>query len=108
MVFRIVPEYRRLIRFKLGKYDGAPQGPGIVLALPFYHSSMMVDLREDVFDVEPVPQDSALWGTQNLRITAHIAAISHPHLIVPILVENYRRYTNRQPLRHVVDFDAGY
>ena len=62
----------------------------------------------DVFDVEPVPQDSALWDTPNLTITAHIAAISHPHLIVPILVENYRRYTNRQPLRHVVDFDAGY
>jgi len=62
----------------------------------------------DVFDVEPVPQDSALWDTPNLTITAHIAAISHPHLIVPIFVENYRRYTNEEPLRYVIDIDAGY
>ena len=62
----------------------------------------------DVFDEEPVPQDSPLWDTPNLSITAHIAAISHPSLIVPIFVENYRRYTNKQPLKYVIDFDAGY
>jgi len=62
----------------------------------------------DVFDEEPVPQDSTLWDTPNLLITAHIAAISHPSLIVPIFVENYYRYVHKQPLNYVVDFDAGY
>ena len=62
----------------------------------------------DVFDEEPVPQDSPLWDTPNLSITAHIAAISHPFLIVPIFVENYRRYTNKQSLKYVIDFAAGY
>ena len=62
----------------------------------------------DVFDDEPVPKNSPLWDTPNLSITAHISAISHPMLIVPIFVENYRRYTNRQPLNYVVDFDTGY
>ncbi|MDH5345043.1 MAG: D-2-hydroxyacid dehydrogenase [Gammaproteobacteria bacterium] len=62
----------------------------------------------DVFDEEPVPDDSPLWTTPNLSITAHIAAISHPLLIVPIFVDNYRRYVAGKPLRHVVDFDAGY
>jgi phosphoglycerate dehydrogenase-like enzyme len=62
----------------------------------------------DVFDEEPLPQDSPLWDTPNLSITAHIAAVSHPSLIVPIFVENYRRYINKQPLNYIVDFDAGY
>jgi len=62
----------------------------------------------DVFDEEPVPQDSPLWDTPNLSITAHIAAISHPSLIAPIFVENYRRYANKQPLKYVVDFGAAY
>ena len=62
----------------------------------------------DVFDEEPIPQDSPLWNTENLSITAHISAISHPLLIVPIFVENYRRYSDQRPLNYVVDFATGY
>jgi phosphoglycerate dehydrogenase-like enzyme len=62
----------------------------------------------DVFDEEPIPRKSPLWNTPGLSITAHIAAISHPSLIVPIFVENYRRYCDKQPLKYVVDFDRGY
>ena len=62
----------------------------------------------DVFDEEPVPPASPLWDTPNLTMTAHIAAISHPLLIVPIFVENYRRYAAGEPLKYVVDFDLGY
>jgi phosphoglycerate dehydrogenase-like enzyme len=62
----------------------------------------------DVFDDEPLPKDSPLWDTPNLSITAHIAAISHPLLLVPIFVDNYRRYMKNEPLRYVIDFDAGY
>ena len=53
MVFRIVPEYQRVVRFTLGKYDGVPRGPGWVWVIPFIHGTMTVDLREEVFDVEP-------------------------------------------------------
>jgi phosphoglycerate dehydrogenase-like enzyme len=62
----------------------------------------------DVFDEEPLPQDSPLWDVQNLLITAHIAAISDPVFIVPIFIENFGRYTKKQSLKYVVDFDAGY
>lgn len=62
----------------------------------------------DVFDDEPLPRDSPLWDVPNLYITPHVAAISHPALIAPIFVENYRRYINKQPLNYVVDFSSGY
>jgi phosphoglycerate dehydrogenase-like enzyme len=62
----------------------------------------------DVFDEEPVPAESPLWDAPNLSITAHIAAISHPSLIVPIFVDNYRRFITGKPLQYVVDFSAGY
>ena len=62
----------------------------------------------DVFDEEPIAQNSPLWDTPNLTITAHIAALSHPLLIVPIFIENYRRYIHQQPLKYVIDFNAGY
>jgi regulator of protease activity HflC (stomatin/prohibitin superfamily) len=52
-VFRIVPEYQRLVRFTLGRFDGVPRGPGWVWTIPFIHGATTVDLREEVFDVEP-------------------------------------------------------
>jgi regulator of protease activity HflC (stomatin/prohibitin superfamily) len=52
-IFKIVPEYQRVVRFTLGRYDGAPRGPGWVWVIPFVHGTNTVDLREEVFDVEP-------------------------------------------------------
>jgi len=62
----------------------------------------------DVFDEEPLPHDSPLWDTPNLSVTPHIAAISHPALITPIFIDNFRRYLRGHALQYVVDFDAGY
>jgi phosphoglycerate dehydrogenase-like enzyme len=62
----------------------------------------------DVFDEEPLPQDSSLWDTPNLSITAHIAAVSYPSMIVPIFLENYRRYLAGLDLKYIIDFESGY
>lgn len=51
--FKIVPEYQRVVRFTLGRFDGVPRGPGWVWTIPFVHATTTVDLREEVFDVEP-------------------------------------------------------
>lgn len=49
---RIVPEYQRLVVFRLGRVLGA-RGPGLVLLIPFVDKAERVDLRERFFDVEP-------------------------------------------------------
>lgn len=47
---RIVPEYQRLVVFRLGRSIGA-KGPGIVLLIPVIDRGVKVDLREQVREV---------------------------------------------------------
>lgn len=47
---RIVPEYQRLVVFRLGRSIGA-KGPGIVLMVPLIDTAVKVDLREQVREV---------------------------------------------------------
>jgi phosphoglycerate dehydrogenase-like enzyme len=59
----------------------------------------------DVFEVEPLPPDHALWRMANVIITPHCAAasprIAERHL--ETLLDNLRRFVAGQPLRNVVD-----
>ncbi|HUT20291.1 MAG TPA: paraslipin, partial [Anaerolineae bacterium] len=56
MAIRIVPEYSRLVVFRMGRSLGA-KGPGLVLLIPFVDRGTGVDLREDFFDV---PQQTCI------------------------------------------------
>jgi regulator of protease activity HflC (stomatin/prohibitin superfamily) len=47
---RIVPEYKRLVLFRLGRCVGA-KGPGIVIVLPGFDRVIPVDLREQVREI---------------------------------------------------------
>jgi len=47
---RIVPEYQRLVVFRLGRSIG-PKGPGLVLLFPVIDRAVKVDLREQVREV---------------------------------------------------------
>jgi regulator of protease activity HflC (stomatin/prohibitin superfamily) len=47
---RIVPEYQRLVVFRLGRSIG-PKGPGIVLLIPVIDRAVKVDLREQVREI---------------------------------------------------------
>jgi regulator of protease activity HflC (stomatin/prohibitin superfamily) len=61
MSVRVVPEYQRLVVFRLGRVIGA-RGPGLVLLIPVVDRGVRVDLRERFFDVPPQPcitQDNA-------------------------------------------------
>lgn len=52
LAVRIVPEYQRMVVFRLGRALGA-RGPGLILLIPFIDRGVRVDLREVFFDVEP-------------------------------------------------------
>lgn len=52
MSVRIVPEFKRIVVFRLGRSIGA-QGPGIIFLIPFLDKPVNVDLREVFFDVAP-------------------------------------------------------
>lgn len=47
---KIVPEYQRLVVFRLGRCIG-DRGPGIVLLIPFIDRAVRVDLREQVREI---------------------------------------------------------
>jgi phosphoglycerate dehydrogenase-like enzyme len=62
----------------------------------------------DVFQQEPLPQDSPLWNTPGVIVTAHMASTSRPKDIARIFRENYLRYVDDTPLKYAVDFARGY
>ncbi len=49
---RIVPEYERLVVFRLGRLIGV-KGPGLVIMVPIIDTAVKVDLREFVIDIPP-------------------------------------------------------
>jgi phosphoglycerate dehydrogenase-like enzyme len=65
----------------------------------------------DVFKEEPVPPTSPLWGLRQVLLSPHISPVS-PGRFWPrqldLFLDNWRRYSNGEPLRNIVDKRAGY
>jgi len=55
-VFRIIPQYERLVILSLGKYAGT-RGPGVVIVLPFIERPIKVDIREHFLEI---PRQTAI------------------------------------------------
>lgn len=64
----------------------------------------------DVFEREPLPQDSPLYEFENVIITPHVSGASPAYMdrAVPLFCENLRRYIKGEPLLNVVDKELGY
>lgn len=62
----------------------------------------------DVFEKEPLPEESPLWSMPNVIITPHNSATSLPKDIINIFTENYRRFVEKKPFQHVIEFSRGY
>jgi regulator of protease activity HflC (stomatin/prohibitin superfamily) len=75
---RIVPQYSRVVVFRLGKSLGA-KGPGFVLLVPFVDRAISVDLREVFFDVPP-----------QVCITADNASVSIDFLVYDKVIDPER------------------
>jgi phosphoglycerate dehydrogenase-like enzyme len=64
----------------------------------------------DVFEDEPLPEDSPFWRLENVLITAHYAGLisNYDQRAAEIFVDNLERYVAGKPLRNVVDKVLGY
>lgn len=62
----------------------------------------------DVFEVEPLPQDSPLWDMDNVFITPHIAAASSERTGVAYFSKVIHDHEKGLPLPNVVDVTRGY
>lgn len=64
----------------------------------------------DVFEKEPLPEESPLWSMPNVMITAHYSGLTpnYDNRAFEILLDNLRRYQSNQPLRNIVDKQLGY
>jgi phosphoglycerate dehydrogenase-like enzyme len=64
----------------------------------------------DVFEKEPLPQDSPLWELSNVVITPH-NSWSTPYLKereATLFLDNLDRYLRKASLRNVIDPQRGY
>lgn len=62
----------------------------------------------DVFEQEPLPEESALWTEPRAWVTPHVAGPSELDSIADEFADNYRRFVEGKPLAHLVDCQRGY
>ncbi len=64
----------------------------------------------DVFETEPLPEDSPLWAMENVIVTCHYSGRTpkYDQRALKIFMDNLKRYTSGQSLRNVVDKALGY
>ena len=83
---RIVPEYQRLVVFRLGRVLERPSGPGIVFLIPIVDRPVKVDLREQIREVPhqvSITKDNApisidfLWYFKVIEPTASVVAVGN-------------------------------
>lgn len=62
----------------------------------------------DVFETEPLNEDSPLWAHPSVSITPHAAAASNPTALVPEILKQIDAFEKGEPLCNLVDRHAGY
>jgi phosphoglycerate dehydrogenase-like enzyme len=66
----------------------------------------------DVFEHEPLPRDSPLWGMENVLISPHCTDHTDEpdwlDLSMQVFIDNFHRYQKGDPLENVVDKKIGY
>lgn len=105
--------------FKKLPRDGLKGGPALINAARGGHQNEADIARAlgdgtlgaaslDVFEVEPLPAESPLWGLDNCYITPHIAAISNPNSGARYFARVIEAHEAGQPLVNLVDRNIGY
>jgi phosphoglycerate dehydrogenase-like enzyme len=64
----------------------------------------------DVTEEEPLPPESPLWDLDNLILCPHYGGLrpNYPELALALVLDNLGRYVRGEPLKYLVDKQAGY
>jgi phosphoglycerate dehydrogenase-like enzyme len=64
----------------------------------------------DAFARQPLPEDSELWDLPNVIISPRIGGLTEQKWepLLPIFVDNLKRFLSGEPLRNMVDKELGY
>ena len=78
--------------------------------LPALQNKTIAGAALDVFEQEPLPEDSPLWALDNLLITSHYAGGTprYHERAFAIFLDNLGRYQRGESLKNVVDKQLGY
>jgi glyoxylate/hydroxypyruvate reductase len=101
------------------KHDGPLGGPILINAgrgglqveadiLAALDSGALKGASLDVFEREPLPEDSRLWAHPAVYVSPHNAAISSPNAIATLVARQIEAHERGDPLAHVVDRRRGY
>ncbi len=88
-----------------GGRGGLQEEGDIVAALS---QGILAGASLDVFEQEPLPAESPLWGFENVTITPHVAAVSDPEVISVQIAGQIEAFERGEPLRNRVDRERGY
>jgi D-3-phosphoglycerate dehydrogenase len=104
---------RRIARMKRGAWlINVARGPVVVERdlVAALESGHLRGAGLDVTEIEPLPNDSPLWGMPQVLITPHVGAqaASRYDDVTDFFCENLRRFLNCQEMLNVVDCQLGF
>ncbi len=99
--------------------DGAGGGPVLINAgrgglqveadiIRALDEGILAGASLDVFETEPLPQQSPLWANEKVIITPHCAAASSPDAISGRITEQIKAYEKGRKPKNIVDPGRGY
>jgi phosphoglycerate dehydrogenase-like enzyme len=62
----------------------------------------------DVFAVEPLAVESALWGRSDIIISPHLSGLTQGKDVPKVFMENYVRFLKDEELKYSVNWEKGY
>ena len=115
----LIPATRNLI----GEEEIAAMKPGVIFAdvsrggvvdqtalFNALQSKRIAAAALDVFETEPLPKDSNLWGLENTIISPHCSSVYEgwEKASFDLFLKNLGRWSSEQDLINIVDPDRGY